>query len=244
MVNKNSAHIFALYAPGALTKKAITDAALIHRITKILRLYADEKLIIFDDQEYAETKLAEISPKKITLSFSRKKKIASPSPRIALMLSVIQKSAFEDAVVRATIMGVENIIPIITDKTHASWLGKKDDARLKNLMIAAAEQSKQFALPTIEKAVPFAQALAASTGQVVLFFDPNGSSAFDVAAALHHEKIDEILCIVGPEGDLSDEEKEFLKTGGALFCALTPAILRTEDAVMVGLGMLRSLLNV
>jgi RsmE family RNA methyltransferase len=49
--------------------------------------------------------------------------------------------------------------------------------------------------------------------------------------------------MVGPEGDLTHAEKEFLKEKNVVFCRLTPTVIRSKDALMIGLGVLRSLFN-
>ncbi len=50
------------------------------------------------------------------------------------------------------------------------------------------------------------------------------------------------MAVIGPEGDLTKEEKAYLKEQGFLFCALTPTVLRAQQAVALGLGILRSYL--
>ena len=54
--------------------------------------------------------------------------------------------------------------------------------------------------------------------------------------------IEPIYGSVGPEGDLTLEEKAYLKQLGFVFCALTPTVLRAQQAVALGLGVLRSYL--
>ena len=49
--------------------------------------------------------------------------------------------------------------------------------------------------------------------------------------------------LVGPEGDLTHEEKQFVDDHGFIFCKLTPTIMRAHQAVAVGLGVLRSMLR-
>ena len=47
--------------------------------------------------------------------------------------------------------------------------------------------------------------------------------------------------IIGPEGDLSDEEYEKLRKNHITECALAPQILRAETAAIAGVAMLESL---
>jgi len=50
--------------------------------------------------------------------------------------------------------------------------------------------------------------------------------------------------MIGPEGDLTAQEKELLKERGVQFLRLTPTILRAQQAVVVAMGIFRSLLPV
>jgi RsmE family RNA methyltransferase len=51
------------------------------------------------------------------------------------------------------------------------------------------------------------------------------------------------VLFVGPEGDLTDQEKVLLKQNGFIFCALTPTILRACEAIALGAGVVRSILR-
>ncbi len=56
-----------------------------------------------------------------------------------------------------------------------------------------------------------------------IFFDVDGQSAQKWLLALEG---DSLVACAGPEGDLTTDEKLFLKERGFLFCALTPTVLR------------------
>ncbi len=65
-------------------------------------------------------------------------------PEIRWCIPLIAKEAFEDIVYNFTAMGVASIQPLVTEKVKRSWGGDRERARLDRIMIAAAEQSKQF----------------------------------------------------------------------------------------------------
>jgi len=48
--------------------------------------------------------------------------------------------------------------------------------------------------------------------------------------------------MVGPEEDLTNQKKEQLKQAKFLFCALTPTVLRSSQAIALGSGIIRSML--
>lgn len=55
--------------------------------------------------------------------------------------------------------------------------------------------------------------------------------------------ISELMLLVGPEGDLSNEEKNAVHTAGFIMCALTPTILRSVHAAFLGAGIMRSVMS-
>ncbi|PKN03448.1 hypothetical protein CVU75_02160, partial [Candidatus Dependentiae bacterium HGW-Dependentiae-1] len=52
-----------------------------------------------------------------------------------------------------------------------------------------------------------------------------------------------ILLLVGPEGDLTEEEKGAISRAGVQFCKLTPTVLRAMQATAVGMGVVRSVIQ-
>lgn len=56
------------------------------------------------------------------------------------------------------------------------------------------------------------------------------------------KQVQELILMVGPEGDLIPEKK-LLVHAGFTFCSLTPTVLRSVQAIALGLGMFRSVLR-
>ena len=104
-------------------------------------------------------------------------------------------------------------------------------------MIAAAEQSKQFIIPTMHMVIDLKDWKPQGSSYSI-FFDGGGTPLKEVLHDLDRQ-VDEFIACVGPEGDLTKEEKHQLKDQGFIFCALTPTILRAKQSIAVGLGVLR-----
>ncbi|HEB41963.1 MAG TPA: hypothetical protein ENI08_03015 [Candidatus Dependentiae bacterium] len=51
-----------------------------------------------------------------------------------------------------------------------------------------------------------------------------------------------VMLMVGSEGDLTEQEKEQPRETTFLFCALTPTVLRSSQAIALGSGIIRSIL--
>lgn len=205
------AHRFALYVDGLSniakqnkTEFAYKEKALYQRITKVLRLQKNERCILFDNHIHITLELApEMFTSKNTISgtISAWEKNKSLYPRIILCPSLVQKHFFENIVYSAAQMGVQTIIPIITQKVKRNWLAEKEKARLNKIMVAACEQAKQFIIPTLHDPISFENFVKApdKTYQNV-FFDTGETPLIDLLLKLDNSKLKAIRLFFGPEG--------------------------------------------
>jgi len=132
----------------------------------------------------------------------------------------------------------------MTKKTQRTWGGQKEEERIERIMQAAAEQSKNFAFPKVSSPVPLEVAVAGVARDAIkIFFDPTGCSLNNLITSINTSLSTRIILSVGPEGDLTMDEKASLNGQGFVFCQLTPTILRAQQAVTVSVGALRSLLH-
>lgn len=243
MKHRGQAHEFALYVQ-ALTsdiKKddlfTLDNSELVHRISRVLRLDVNDKLILFDKQRHYLVSIEGISKHAIQVRVIAGAVHETFSSHITLLLPLIKRESLEQAVYSAVELGVNHIQLIITQKVQRTWQ-EKELMRLENIMIAAAEQSKNFLVPTIAKPVPLHT--IPLTGDV-FFFDAQGMPYAQILANVSCNKMYTI--IVGPEGDLTEAEKFHLQQQQVSFVCLTPTILRVQQAVALAIGILRSCQN-
>lgn len=241
-------HCFALHVTSLnLTKLADSvckidkslDAQLIHRIYSILRLKENERVILFNETHYALVLLKKISPRELILYFEEIQPHVSLDPSVTWWLPLLKKEAFEQALYTLTEMGAQSIIPIRTQKSSHKWGTSKEYDRARAIMIAAAEQSKQFLIPKLEPVQELLQCKADS--EVKVFFDASGKP-FIQSLKEQNISTQSIIACSGPEGDLTTDEKNYLKMQGFVFCKLTKTVLRAQQAVALGLGILRTVL--
>ena len=154
-------HLFALYFPqlsqvlSSLDEQGMCsfkDADTWHRLVKIVRLKPNEPFVLFNEQQHAEMVLHE-------QTFAKKRMVVANvncvtpavclKPTITLACGLLKRAAFESMVYTATQMGVTEIVPLLTQRVHRSWEGERERKRLKDVMVAAAKQSKYYAFPTI-----------------------------------------------------------------------------------------------
>jgi RsmE family RNA methyltransferase len=234
-------HEFSLYVQelGPIEQGiTLVDQQIIHRVMQVLRLQKNERVILFNRQWHANLQISLLTKTQITFSPAQKIANISFRPYITCFIPVLKKEALEHAVYCATELGATQIQLFQSMKTRV-WQDRELD-RLQKIIIAAAEQSKNFAFPDINKPQPLRD-LIPSIGQrnLTIFFDPEGMRVTELLPRL--TTASHINLLVGPEGDLVDDEKAILKDNNVFFCSLTPTILRASQAAVLGLGLIRSL---
>ncbi len=212
------------------------SSELYHRCHTVLRLPVNERLILFDDTHKTIATISGYTKKSVSFSLGNKEPLVKLLPYIHWIVPILKREAFEQAFYSLCEMGATSIYPVTTAKAHRAWGSKKDYERAQTIMIAAAEQAKQFALPLIHPVMPIFECQPGAGMKI--FFDPTGEPLPTVLKRGHDAQT--WYACVGPEGDLTPEEKEYLRQHGFMVSRLTPTILRAQQAVAVGLGCMRS----
>jgi len=244
-------HEFALYTASLslLIQKEpassiiLTDEILVHRMMHVLRLQSNDTCIFFDRKIYIiATIQAFVSKKQIQVTIQSIHPIVALHPQITFLLPLLKREDYEAALYALTEVGVNDIQLIFTHKTGNKWQ-ERDNDRAQRIIIAAVEQSKNFAYPQLHDPISLESALKKyDIAATKLFFDPQGKHFFDVMQMVHDHKPEHVLLLVGPEGDLTLEEKAVVQAHNFMFCALTPTVLRAVQATALASGFIRSLL--
>lgn len=243
-MKKTTKHQFALYCKD-LSKKnnnvVINDLELVQRVSKILRLDVGDTVTLFDGKQAVDVSITALDKKQLTANIIFSEAVQAILPVIHCIVPVLKRDALEEVIYAAAELGATSLQLVFSEKVQRAWAGQKEFERLQNILIAACEQSKQFAVPQLYAPIAFDEVIEKLTGKVI-FFDADGQLAYEIVTALHKEKPAEIIMIIGPEADLSENEKDLLRKKTVIFCKLTPTVLRARQAFAVGLGMMRSMI--
>ncbi len=225
----------------------IKNKAIHTRVTQVLRLNKlDNKVILFDDNFNIKIELLEQTfknNKTIYFKILEKNENKKIYPEIILCPSVVKRQALEEIVYSAAAMGATKILPIVAHKSYSKFNFEQERSRLKKIMIAACEQSKNFVLPEICAPISFSNFLTEFDSSNIhkIFFDLDGQVITSLISELDDCKNNKIVLFFGPEGGFTDLEVNLLKENKFNSVSLTTTILRAEHAVALGLGMFRSL---
>ncbi|KAK2964998.1 putative RsmE family RNA methyltransferase [Blattamonas nauphoetae] len=241
------------------------DGVLWHRTVNVLRFTAGTEVIFFNKLYSAKCLFhpKTFETKNTVIVLAQTVAINRPHvPVMTLFQSLVKRDTMESILYYCSQLGIKRVQPVIATKTQRNWGGNKEKRRLELLSISAAEQSKSFTLPSIHTPLSFATAVTEHTqrrireqekqaskphlsrgGRVCLFFEPEGAPLLEVLCAIQAAQPSHIDTFIGPEGGLTDEEQNVLKREGWICVALTPTVLRSQEAVLLALGSIRAALN-
>lgn len=211
-------------------------------LTRVLRLAVGDACIVFngDGFDYAAT-LASVGKREARLRIGAPTPVDRESPlRLVLLQGVARGEKMDLILQKATELGVQSIVPVISQRSEVKLDEARGAKRLEHwrgVVASACEQSGRATVPTVDSPVPLATALAAlgDTGMRLLL-DPQGTHALRSMALTAPA-----ACLaVGPEGGWSPLDREQLHAAGFAGLRLGPRILRTETAGLAAIAALQS----
>lgn len=244
-------HLFSIFWPDVSNiaqsvehgqRFKILDATLIHRISRVLRLKPDEPIIFFDRSMHIICSIDAISKASLTCVLIEKT-LNIKSIRVRVFLPVLKKDALEQAIYGLVEIGASDIILMETEKSYGT-LYEKDMTRLYNIVLAAAEQSKNFSFPEVTPPQSFATVidLITSMHQSKRFMCDAYASQKMMECIDMHDRENQYMVAIGPEADFTQTEKSMLRDAGCIGVRLTDTILRAQDAAFLAVGILRHML--
>ncbi|MSO27259.1 MAG: 16S rRNA (uracil(1498)-N(3))-methyltransferase [Candidatus Nanopelagicales bacterium] len=153
----------------------------------------------------------------------------------------------ELAVDLLTQVGVDVIVPWAAARSLTRWAPDRiEKARNKwqGALTAAAKQSRRARWPVLgELATTTAVAdLIAAGGTCIVLHEEAVASVLDVPIA-DLGGTSNLVLIVGPEGGISDEERDIFRAAGAIEACLGPGVLRSSAAGAVAVAVLSAARN-
>ena len=215
-----------------------------HHLVNVMRKKVGDVLFLFDGKgnEY-EAKIEKISGLEISLKIiSKTKKDTDPKVKINLFQSIPKLTKFDFVVEKTTEIGVSKIIPVISERTQASWLKDTDCAdrkikRWQKIALAASKQCGRTLIPEISNITTFHDAVksihsCSSRCVSIIPWECEQKTTLKQLLATRHFLLATNL-FIGPEGGFSNDEIEFAKKCGIIPVSLGKRILRTETAPIV-----------
>ena len=136
---------------------------------------------------------------------------------------------FETFLEKATEIGVDEIIPFISRYSERKNIKSE---RLEKVIIAAIKQSKAFFKPDFTELTTFEKIINSDfKGEKYIAHCYNSDTKKHIKEV--YEKGKDVLILIGPEGDFSEDEVKRAVSKGFADISLSDARLRTETAGIV-----------
>jgi len=213
-------------------------------IAQVLRLKPGTAITLFNGLggEYGAT-LELVNRRRITASVHSYDPRSVESPlEITLAQGISRGERMDYTLQKATELGVQRIVPLITERCGVHLNEERQAKRLQHwhgITIAACEQSGRNTLPTIQAITPLTQWLSECRNRspLQLVLDPGAvHSINDLPVPANGVEL-----LIGPEGGLEDGEIELARRHGYQPLTIGPRILRTETAGVATLAIIQSL---
>ena len=209
---------------------------------------AGDKLVLFNGQgDEIEGRVENIFKNSVEVLVLNRKKAKKSLTRVILACAIPKKAKFEFIIEKCTELGVDEIIPMRTARTEVIL---KDDRQLKKntryqaVAINAAKQSGRLTVPVVHPQRLFKDVLTMAP-QNALRLIPSligeRKSLKEVLKSTEH--VDEIIYLIGPEGDFTAQEVEMALTAGFISVSLGQTTLKVDTAAIMSVGFARLILE-
>jgi len=224
--------------PGA--QFALAPEAAQH-VAKSLRLKSGDSLTVFDGRggEY-EAVIQRIERDRVDVKLGAWRDIDRESAlEVGLVQGLPEADKMDWIIQKAAELGATWIQPVICDRSVVRISGERAarrEAHWRRVAVAACEQCGRNRIPDVRPTLGFQSWIAVPATMRRWMLVPDGTPVASMAAP---EGPIELLC--GPEGGLSERERDLAQGGGFFPVALGRRVLRTETAPLAALAAMHAL---
>ena len=222
----------------------ISDKEQIHHIVDVLRLKAADAAVIFDEKgnEY-QAEIEKLSLQNISLRIKEvRRRVGLEKMLIAVACAIPKKSKIDDIIDKLVQLGVDRIIPLITERVIIRMDKEKKSrrqSRWEKIAIGASKQCGRGVVPKIDPLQEYPQILQSVPEDTLrlILWEEGGKRLKEVLKKL--ERKTAVFFLVGPEGGLTKEEVEEAKRADFTPITLGERVLRSETAGLCLLSVLQ-----
>ena len=206
-----------------------------HYTKNVMRLKAGDKISLFNSQD-GEWDVKILDQGKIFTKFKVEKlsRPISNEKDIWLAFSPIKKVAQDLMIQKTTELGIQKFIPLLCERSVVREINIK---RVEKIITEACEQSNRMTVPKIQELQRLDEFIKNFPNNGKIIFCDINSESKDLKNKLPQKN--PICILIGPEGDFSEEEKQFIITKkNVISITLAKNILRAETAAIASTTIL------
>jgi 16S rRNA (uracil1498-N3)-methyltransferase len=239
------------FAPGGLSVTLGTEET--RHLRDVLRLGRGDEVFVFDGEgkEYACV-VDQIGRDAAALGVSAEVAPLRPesSLRLTLGVALLKGEKFDLIAQKATELGVERIVPVVTKLADVRLRDEHDAARRRarwaRIAVEAAKQSGRARVPHVAAPVTFQALIESATtgdeGWHLIFSERDGRGLVEtITQPARGEQ--RVVALVGSEGGWTDEEIAQANEAGWSVVTLGGRTLRAETAAIAITALLQHLMG-
>lgn len=215
-------------------RAALISGRDVKHITGPLRKRSGDEILIREGTEGFRAKIIGITKNEISLEIIERQVLCNRgNTRLHLGISLIDFKEMDDAIRFTAELGVENIYPVIAERSNIRSISQAKLTRWEDIIKEALKQSQQRTLPILESPVALPEFVESS-----LRFRNRYYASIDGDTDILTIKDEEICFLIGPEGGFTDNETGLLKECGYIPVNMGKTTLRTLAAAVVAASIL------
>ena len=204
-----------------------------HYVVNVMRLKRGSNINFFNSEGEWKSEIVFLDKDRVEVKIIEKIKQPKELSNIELAICLVKKNPMETILQKATELGVSKITPIISERTEVKELNYD---RANKIVIEATEQSNQLSPPKIFEVTKLKDFLNNLDGtSKLLFADVNSTKNLNAEIL---KQGNPISVLIGPEGDFSPSEREFiLRNSNVTSFTISRNILRSDTAVISAISL-------
>lgn len=222
--------------------KIIIEGKDYNHIVNVLRMTEGETIKICNKStsESFLTKISKIEKEEIECSIIEKLETTEPKQKITIFQGIPKSDKMEYIIQKSVELGMTNLVPVQMKFCIAKINNaEKKINRWQAIAESAAKQSKRNIIPKIENPISINQLIDKIKEYDLAILAYENESKMTIKKELQENKnAESIAVIIGPEGGISEDEKDSLVAKGAKCVSLGKRILRSETASSAILSMI------
>ncbi|MGE4044416.1 MAG: 16S rRNA (uracil(1498)-N(3))-methyltransferase [Acetobacteraceae bacterium] len=229
-----------LFVTGDLAPAArvLVPAEQAHYLGQVMRRRVGDAVRLFNgrDGEWL-ARITVLDRRNAELRAGERLREQAPEPGSWLLFAPLKRDATDLVVQKATELGAEAILPVMTDRTNTA---RVNEGRLTAIAVEAAEQSERLTVPVIHAPQSLHRALETFPVTRRLFVAVERFDGPILSGGASPGGADSGL-LVGPEGGFTQAELDaFDRCPIVTRVSLGPRVLRAETACLAGLALLQA----
>ena len=213
-----------------------------HYIKNVMRLKPGDTISLFNatNGEW-DVKIINYNKENAEFKVEKLTKIKKLETDLWLAFSPIKKNPLNMMIQKATELGIQKFIPILSERTIVKEINIE---RLKKIIIEASEQSNRISVPEIKNLESLKNFLNKFPSNGSLIFCDINCKKSNLKKILSKKNLGPVCILIGPEGDFSENERQLIIEKKEIFSlSLASNILRAETAAIAAATIVNYHLN-